>query len=160
MVTVPRNLVEEAPAIFAVGTFGLMMLFGVLGFGRLAGIVMVVGWFILTPLSAIFQDTLLESSDDDFEVNVGTTNETTQTTQTSAPDDPVERLRQRYANGEIDEVEFERRLDALLETEGTDAETARDRLRQNSSASVEEELEDLVSDAGRERERERERGRE
>ncbi|ERG89507.1 MAG: putative membrane protein (DUF2078) [halophilic archaeon J07HX5] len=31
--------------------------------------------------------------------------------------DPLETLRNRYARGDIDEAEFERRLDALLETE-------------------------------------------
>lgn len=35
--------------------------------------------------------------------------------------DPVEELRRRYATGEVDEDEFERRLDRLLETEDLEA---------------------------------------
>ncbi|WP_345777006.1 SHOCT domain-containing protein [Halorarum salinum] len=43
---------------------------------------------------------------------------------------PLSRLRERYAAGEIDEAEFEHRLDLLLETEDADAATARERLRE------------------------------
>lgn len=40
-----------------------------------------------------------------------------------AEDDPLESLRERYASGEIDETEFERRVERLLETESeTDTE--------------------------------------
>ncbi|QCC48999.1 SHOCT domain-containing protein [Halobellus limi] len=54
-----------------------------------------------------------------------------------APDErPIRRLRSRYAAGEIDHAEFERRLEALVETErlsdeGSDSEfgARRDRLR-------------------------------
>ena len=46
--------------------------------------------------------------------------------------DPVDRLRERYAEGDIDETEFERRLDLLLDTENADAETARERVRERT----------------------------
>ncbi|ERH01457.1 MAG: putative membrane protein (DUF2078) [Halonotius sp. J07HN6] len=46
--------------------------------------------------------------------------ETSDAGESAASDDPVEALKKRYARGEIDEAEFERRLDDLL---GTDAET-------------------------------------
>lgn len=40
---------------------------------------------------------------------------------------PLAILRQRYARGEIDEVEFERRVERLLETESLDVAARRDR---------------------------------
>lgn len=40
-----------------------------------------------------------------------------ESTEQEAAADPVERLKRRYADGEISESEFERRLDTLLQTE-------------------------------------------
>lgn len=154
-----RRLLKTSPAIFAVGTLGLMMLFGILGSGYLAGLTMIVGWFLLTPLSALAQKVVLGDEDVDYTTDTQTEqweSETTDTTD-SESDDPVERLRERYAHGEIDEVEFERRLDTLLSTEDADPETARDRLRRENGASVEEELDNLLdgeSSGRQERERE------
>jgi hypothetical protein len=37
-----------------------------------------------------------------------------------SPADPAERLRQRYVEGEIDELEFERKLEHVIETEAGD----------------------------------------
>ena len=43
---------------------------------------------------------------------------------TTTDEDALETLRNRYARGEIDEAEFERRLEALLETESIDEAAA------------------------------------
>lgn len=154
-----RRLLKLSPAIFAVGTLGLMLLFGVLGSGYLAAITMVVGWFLLTPLSALAQKIVLggDGEDDTTDVQTDQRQSTRNDVTADESDDPVERLRDRYARGEIDETEFERRLDTLLATEDADPETARDRLRRDTGASVEDELDDLLDDgsSGR-RERERE----
>jgi len=57
------------------------------------------------------------------------TNDAPQST-VSTDDDPVERLKQRYANGEIDEPTFERHLEFVMESESLDdAEPARERIR-------------------------------
>ena len=58
-------------------------------------------------------------------------NKTSKTSQSVSTDErgPLETLRNRYARGDIDEAELERRLDALLETEtatgGFETETER-----------------------------------
>ena len=44
--------------------------------------------------------------------------ETSDTGESAASDDPVEALKNRYARSEIDEAEFERRLDDLLDSDG------------------------------------------
>ena len=45
------------------------------------------------------------------------------------PTDPIDRLKHRYANGEIDESTFERRLETLLETDDL-ARTVNSRLQE------------------------------
>jgi Predicted membrane protein (DUF2078). len=43
--------------------------------------------------------------------------------ETTDDEDPLTTLRQRYANGKIDEAEFERRLELMLETEDVQEST-------------------------------------
>lgn len=78
----------------------------------LVALIPVVGWLLLTPW-AMMHDWGAKEED-----------------RTREPaGDPVERLRERFADGEIDEVEFERQLELLVATENTDPETARERVR-------------------------------
>ncbi|QKY21174.1 SHOCT domain-containing protein [Halolamina sp. CBA1230] len=89
-------------ALVLVVTLGLSALTAVLSLGALPAVVTIVGWFIVAPVLAILTYYEDEEGDADPE-----------------RDDPVATLRERYARGELTEAEFERRLDQLLETEGT-----------------------------------------
>lgn len=115
------RLRSYGPGEIAVLTFGVTALAAVLTpvLGEplvpLVAVVPVVGWFLLTPLAAMrgWGEEMDEAAHP-------------QPAPADPADDPVERLRQRYADGEIDEVEFERQLETLLATENADPETARE----------------------------------
>lgn len=94
-----------------------------------AAVVAILGWFLLTPLSGILVDVFdLEDGDEDLErARDAWTEWRGDPADDSESRDPLDRLRDRYAAGGIDEAEFERRLDLLLETEDADVETARER---------------------------------
>ncbi|GAA0545175.1 SHOCT domain-containing protein [Halorubrum ejinorense] len=103
-------------ALIGVLTFGLTALLAVLlptVLGPLIPATFITGFFILIPLVGLLGDRFpLVASDDepaDGAVAVG-----------ASADRPVATLRDRYATGEIDEAEFERKLDRLLATEDVD----------------------------------------
>ncbi|ERH13512.1 MAG: putative membrane protein (DUF2078) [halophilic archaeon J07HB67] len=144
-----------SPEVFAVSTFGLAATLFVVGGGRAALLVAVVGWFLLTPLSAVLRGV----AEDDDEA----TDRATESVEAGARDaetgDPVERLRERYADGELDDVEFERRLEALVATEDADPETAHERLQRDEGVGADTDdlstlLDDETDDGEREIERE------
>jgi len=144
-----------SPEVFAVSTFGLAATLFVVGGGRAALLVAVVGWLLLTPLSVI----LREQAEADSDEVPDQTNETAPASETTTSEaetaDPVERLRERYADGEIDDVEFERRLEALVATEDADPETAHERLQRDEGAGADtDDLSTLLDDGEREVERE------
>lgn len=130
-----RRLVAAGPAVFAVTTLPAVAfaaeVFGV----ETATAVAVVGWVLLTPLSAIVSEGERDVVDGDGAdggrpVDVPNPWWGTWETREPEPGDPLDRLRERYAEGEIDEAEFERRLGLLLDTEDADPATARERVRE------------------------------
>ena len=112
--------------LIAVVTFGLTALFSVLGLGVAIPATFVVGFFLLLPLVWVLEDDFPLAESDSAAAAEGDT------------ENPVATLRERYATGEIDDAEFERRLDRLLETEDRqremDRETVDDRATETESA--------------------------
>jgi hypothetical protein len=93
--------------------------------------VFVVGWLLLVPVTAILFGGEMMSGpmSGEFEERFEAEMEAAITgsdTDDGTNEDPVEVLRQRYARGEISDAELERGLEALLETEGLDAEDTED----------------------------------
>lgn len=112
------SMLEEAPAI---------TVFLVLGTGMVAlftgrpwwWMVFPVGFAVVLPLVAILSDT--------FAPDVDAADERDGDEQSERDDtqDALDTLRNRYARGEIDEAEFERRVERLLENETVDDAAAR-----------------------------------
>jgi len=93
--------------------------------------VFVVGWLLLTPASAILfgpptpgPSGSPEPVEQEIEGHVREQIKQRVSEKIDEPErsktDPVEEIRRRYAQGEIDEAELEQRLDALLELEEID----------------------------------------
>lgn len=119
-------LAEDAWLLIGVVTLPLGLLAGLAGLGWLTAAIFITGWLLLCPLFLFWGDEvgamLLGSPAED-----GPAGETP---------DPLRELQTRYARGEIDEAEFERRLEVLL---GTDPSLGGD---ENAG-------EPVVEDAGR-----------
>jgi uncharacterized membrane protein len=97
---------EKLPGIVVFLTVGLGIGGGYLGFDT--GLIWVLGFAVLLPLAGI----LAPDGDEATKRNgAGAAAET------AVPTDPLDRLRDRYARGELSEEAFERKLEALLETE-------------------------------------------
>lgn len=104
----------------------LWLMIGVLtlplaGFGGMAtetasGVVGTVGWFVLTPLFLLWGDGIaaLIYGDEWTETDQGKT----AVEESSA----VEELKRRYAEGDLSDEEFERRLDRLIAVDEADAD--------------------------------------
>lgn len=98
--------------LVAILSFGLTSLFAVLLPEALEALIpatFVLGFFVIIPLALLLGEDfpLVESEGADGDL----------ASSTATAEDSLATLRERYATGEIDEAEFERRLDRLLETE-------------------------------------------
>lgn len=100
--------------LIGVLSFGLTSLFAVVIPAPLEALIpatFVTGFLILIPLVLVLGEDfpLVASDEPDASVGSGATAE-----------NPIAALRERYASGEIDEAEFDRKLDRLLATEDLD----------------------------------------
>ena len=91
---------------------------------------MLVGYIVIVPLVAILfgdESDIEEWVDEEFKPGTETADEPE-----STDTDPLADLRRRYANGELTDDQFERKLDRLLETE-TPEDAAEWRQRETES---------------------------
>jgi uncharacterized membrane protein len=134
--TVSRRFVALLPVLIAVATLPtvLLVLFNA---GVVTAIeVAIAGWLLATPVTAILVWVVLDLSPVDLPGSLGERTVDLPSMldgsgsdgDRSAGDDPVETLRERFARGEIDQTEFERRLDALLAAEDGTGERVGDGL--------------------------------
>ena len=108
MATSAREFVaEDLWLLIAILTFGIVTLALFAGLEGLAMTFVAVGWFLLTPIFLFWGEEiaawLLEEEGDGREP-----------TAAHLETDALEELKRRYASGEIDDDEFERRLERLL----------------------------------------------
>lgn len=116
--------------VVAVLSFGFTALLGAVGLNTLGPVVFILGFFILIPMI------LLLGTDFPLVAPDGDTEETTK-----ADSDPVATLRERYADGELTEAEFEGRLERLLEAERRQQDT-----EEHPADRIETQLEELEKD--------------
>ncbi|MFC4359621.1 SHOCT domain-containing protein [Halobium salinum] len=132
-----KRVSNKLPGIVIFLTIGLGILGGELGIDT--GMVWVVGFVVLLPIAGMLNGAH-EGSDDDRETpTAADASDAAESTDTT---DPLDRLRDRYARGELGDEAFERKLEALLETQTYDGardRVARDRTEPAVGAEVEAE---------------------
>ena len=93
---------EDLWLLIGIMTFALAGFVSTVGFGSLAASVAIIGWFLLTPIFLFWGEEIAAWLYEDDEP-----------ARETAPD-PLDELKRRYAEGEIDDEEFEHRLDRLV----------------------------------------------
>ena len=113
------NLFETLAAATAVTTLAAGILVAIFLGGTEAAVVFVVGWLLLVPLFGVLSGAGVGTTPEEVErwMDVAERAERMEEGDESADENPLELLRDRYARGEIDDVEFERRVERLVATE-------------------------------------------
>lgn len=108
-----RNSITETTAILVTGLW-LTLLF--VGPGDWWLVVMLVGYVVVVPLVAILAD---EDEEEEAEASTAEQRESPAGPGREGASDetPLEALRRRYAEGELTDEQFERKLERLLEVE-------------------------------------------
>jgi uncharacterized membrane protein len=148
------DVLESLAGVIAVGTLGVGVTSAVLGYGGLTAPIFVVGWLLLLPLVGVLSESSMAQSFVGRLLGAGTRERDRQELDDESA--ALEELKRRYARGELDEAEFERRTALLLENESID--DVRDRVDRTGARDVERRERDRAAteeDAtvGRERER-------
>ena len=128
-----RTNVTELTSILVTAVW-LTLLF--IGPGNLWLVVMLVGYIGVVPIVAML------AGDEEVEPELGTdspTEPTTESQRETVRETPLEELRRRYAEGELTDEQFERKVERLLETETL--EDAEDRFRRDSGTANRRETE-------------------
>ncbi|WP_339103096.1 SHOCT domain-containing protein [Haloterrigena salinisoli] len=159
------TIANEGWLLVAILTLALTSLAGIAGLEALAGVITIVGWFVLTPVLLFWGDEVALLLEDE---TADATRDAEAKADTEA--DPLEELKRRYAAGEIDDAEFERRLERLVAVDeipddaigsGSATETTTDATIVDGAADAAPVDETATNDAARadplERDRERER---
>ncbi len=106
-----KTALETVEDVAAVATLAVGILAAMFAGWQVAAAVFVVGWLLVVPVADELADRA--PAPDEEPATERPADDTDAETV-----DPLETLRERYATGEIDEVEFERRLEDLVATEG------------------------------------------
>lgn len=125
-------------AVLVTGTWLALLMLGVPNSIWLA--VMLFGYVALVPLTAMLfeEEGEAETVEEELEAMFGGDSGSTAENRTDA-EEALQRLRRRYADGELTDEQFEKKLERLLETETLEA--AKDRVARRQSRSRDSERE-------------------
>ncbi|MXV60637.1 SHOCT domain-containing protein [Natronorubrum sp. JWXQ-INN-674] len=141
---------EDLWLLIGLVTFVLISLAGLAGFEGLAGAITIIGWFLLAPIFLFWGEeiaTLL--IDDEGRTEPARGGQTGSDPESETKPDAIDELKRRYAEGKIDDDEFEHRLERLVAVDDLPDEVFID------GASTETATADRNERTGRQYERER-----
>ncbi|MDG5818370.1 SHOCT domain-containing protein [Natronococcus sp. A-GB7] len=105
---------EDLWLLVGIVTFVLVSIVALIGLETVGVLIAIVGWFLLVPVFLFWGE---EIADIVLEERAPDSASETVPPSTAESDDALEELKRRYAAGEIDDDEFERRLERLVGVE-------------------------------------------